>query len=88
VLLGNGDGTFQAAMYDGVGGLPVAVVVADVNGDGRLDRLPSFQSKRLGMRPLVCLGRIRFFPRSVRSSNGRNRAKPTAGSDYLAKFAR
>jgi Bacterial Ig-like domain (group 3)/FG-GAP-like repeat len=39
VLMGNGDGTFQAAVpYDsGGGGGAEAVAVADVNGDGRLD---------------------------------------------------
>jgi hypothetical protein len=38
VLLGNGNGTFQnAAVSFGVGSAPVAVAVADVNGDGRPD---------------------------------------------------
>ncbi len=38
VLLGNGDGTFQAAVnYSAGGSNPVSVVVGDVNGDGRLD---------------------------------------------------
>ena len=38
VLLGNGDGTFQAAVAYGSGGYAaVSVAVADVNGDGKLD---------------------------------------------------
>jgi hypothetical protein len=37
VLLGNGDGTFQAQAVYGVGGDPVAVATADFNGDGRPD---------------------------------------------------
>jgi hypothetical protein len=37
VLLGNGDGTFQAAGNYAVGSLPVSVVVGDFNGDGKPD---------------------------------------------------
>jgi hypothetical protein len=38
VLLGNGDGTFQAEVTYGSGGLsPLALAVADVNGDGHPD---------------------------------------------------
>ena len=38
VLLGNGDGTFQAAMSYGSGGQEAeSVAVADVNGDGKFD---------------------------------------------------
>jgi hypothetical protein len=38
VLLGNGDGTFQAAVTYGSGGsYPASVAVVDVNGDGRPD---------------------------------------------------
>jgi len=42
VLLGNGDGTFQAPVtYDSGGQTTVSVAVADVNGDGKLDVLAS-----------------------------------------------
>src|SRR5262249_29827845 len=37
VLLGKGDGTFQAVHVYDTGGYPLAVVAADVNGDGILD---------------------------------------------------
>jgi hypothetical protein len=37
MLLGNGDGSFQAHVDYAVGGDPVAVTVADLNGDGFLD---------------------------------------------------
>jgi hypothetical protein len=37
VLLGNGDGTFQAPQTFTVGGVPAWVAVADLNGDGRPD---------------------------------------------------
>jgi uncharacterized protein YuzB (UPF0349 family) len=37
-LLGNGDGTFQPAIIGGQGGyLPIALAVADLNGDGKAD---------------------------------------------------
>src|SRR5438034_215867 len=44
VLLGNGDGTFPPAINSGLGGSPV---VADINGDGKLD-LVTEGSVRLG----------------------------------------
>src|SRR5256712_3318430 len=37
VLVGNGDGTFQAAQSFATGTTPLSVAVGDVNGDGRLD---------------------------------------------------
>ena len=42
ILLGNGDGTFQPAMNYKTGGAPnYSLVVADVNGDGKLDLIVS-----------------------------------------------
>src|SRR5215470_20452674 len=37
VLLGNGDGTYQAAVNFGTGMHPVSITVADFDGDGVLD---------------------------------------------------
>ena len=37
ILLGNGDGTFQAAVNYSVGSEPASVAVGDFNGDGKLD---------------------------------------------------
>ena len=37
VLLGNGDGTFQAARSYGAGTRPRGLVIDDLDGDGRLD---------------------------------------------------
>jgi len=43
VFLGNGDGTFQAAVNYNVGTNPTSVAVADFNGDGKLDLAVSNQ---------------------------------------------
>ena len=37
ILLGNGDGTFQASLYFSTGNRPWVPLPADFNGDGRLD---------------------------------------------------
>jgi hypothetical protein len=39
VLIGNGDGTFQAARTFGSGEFPDSVALVDVNGDGKLDAI-------------------------------------------------
>jgi hypothetical protein len=45
VLLGNGDGTFQAAVIYGLGApTPTCVVASDVNGDGKPDLIVADQS--------------------------------------------
>jgi hypothetical protein len=41
ILLGNGDGTFQAAASYRSFGKPISVAVADVNGDGKADLVTS-----------------------------------------------
>ncbi len=48
VLLGNGDGTFQAAQQYAVGGYPNSIVAGDFNGDGKLDLAVSDQGNELG----------------------------------------
>ncbi len=45
VLLGNGDGTFRPAVGYNAGYVPVAVVIADLNGDGHLDLIVANQSQ-------------------------------------------
>ena len=37
VLLGNGDGTFQAAVNYGAGDVAISVAIGDLNRDGALD---------------------------------------------------
>ena len=44
VLLGNGDGTFQAPAFYAAGGNPHSVAVGDFNGDGKLDLAVANQS--------------------------------------------
>jgi hypothetical protein len=52
VLLGNGDGTFQARTDYAVGTTPVAVAVGDFNGDGKLDIVAAnFGSKTVSVLP-------------------------------------
>ena len=51
VLLGNGDGTFQAAVgYSSGGNGAMSLAVADVNGDGKLDLVAAnYESDNLGV---------------------------------------
>jgi len=80
VLLGNGDGTFQAAVSYGSGGSsgpfwPVAIAIADVNGDHKPDLVvANGGSNSLGVllgngdgtfQPAVSYGSGEFFPVSV-----------------------
>ncbi len=44
VLLGNGDGSFQAAQSFGVSGYPTSVVAADFNSDRALDAAVASQA--------------------------------------------
>src|SRR5262249_30296403 len=47
VLLGNGDGTFAAARNFAAGSSPLAVAVADVNGDELLDLIVASSTVRV-----------------------------------------
>src|ERR1035438_5620129 len=42
VLLGNGDGSFRTAASTDMGEAPTAVLLADLNGDGKLDVAASY----------------------------------------------
>jgi hypothetical protein len=69
VLLGNGDGTFQAAVTYSSGGVnPFSLAVADVNGDGKLDlAVANFSSNNVGI--LLGNGDGTFQPAVTFSSN-------------------
>ena len=50
VLLGNGNGTFQAQQTFATGSRPVSVAVADVNGDGKPDLVVANYKQQHGER--------------------------------------
>jgi hypothetical protein len=59
VLLGNGDGSFRAAVSYGSGGYDViSVVAADLNGDGKLDLLVANQCAASGTCPYGTNGTV------------------------------
>jgi hypothetical protein len=73
VLLGNGNGTFQAAtVLIGASSLPSAVVLADVNGDSRLDVLLANSGNAtvgVGLAPSTgALSAITTYPAATGSS--------------------
>ncbi len=77
VLLGNGDGTFQAAETYGTGGLfPTSVVVADVNGDGKPDLVvgdvASFSNSQGSVAVLLGNGNGTFQTARTYGSGGSN----------------
>lgn len=62
VLLGIGDGTFQAAVQYRVGGSPVSVVTADFNRDGRMDVAVAVLSSESSVAILTGMGDGTFAP--------------------------
>jgi len=78
VLLGNGDGTFEAAVnYDSGGYQTLRVAVGDVNGDGRPDLLVASQCISNGYN---CSGPINLMGGSVGVLLNNVGAPPTATS--------
>ncbi len=56
ILLGNGDGTFQSAVFLGGGNYPRSIAVADFNNDGNLDLAVANESPSRGGSVTVFLG--------------------------------
>ena len=85
VLLGNGDGTFQAAVNYGAGRSSQSVAVGDFNGDGKADlavaNISAQRERAAGQwrRDLPGGGELRGGQRSVRWRSGTSTgtAKPT-----------
>jgi len=91
VLLGNGDGTFQAAVTYGTGGdsgpfRPVSIAIADVNGDHKPDLVvANGHSNSVGVllgngdgtfKPAATYGSGAFFPMSVAVADVNGDGKP------------
>jgi hypothetical protein len=68
VLLGNGDGTFQAPISMAVGDAPAGMVVGDFNDDGKLD----LATANYGDGTVTLL-----------LGNGDGTFKPSSGSPYI-----
>jgi hypothetical protein len=78
VLLGNGDGTFQAPVtYDSGGGSTVSVAVADMNGDGK----PDIVVANLCSDPANCSYSGPGGSVSVLLNNGNGTLKPVVSYD-------
>jgi hypothetical protein len=69
VLLGNGNGTFQAAVSYPAGATPWEVAVADLNGDGNLD-LAVADSGDSSVAVLLGTGNGTFLPATTYDSGG------------------
>jgi predicted NUDIX family NTP pyrophosphohydrolase len=69
VLLGNGDGSFQAAQNFGAGNPPESVAVGDFNGDGRPDLAVANSSYNSGSNNVSVL--INNTPMAKQTSNGK-----------------
>ena len=72
VLLGNGDGTFQAAKDYNLGSAINSVVTADVNGDGKLDVLVGMGGTHDNVGVLLGNGDGSFQPIVAYDSGGNN----------------
>ena len=69
VLLGNGDGSFQAAKNFGAGSYPVSVAVGDFNGDGKPDLAVANSAYNSGSNNVSVL--INNTPIAKQRSNGK-----------------